>query len=159
MALPKAVLLRRIERELKDCTDYLGSEFEFDAERAEFPIRIDMHISNVLAHTSPDNISSEHDFYIVLTEDYGFKKPEVRWKSPIFHPNIMDPSDGGYVCTKMLNEWEFNTRLPAFLKSLTFLVSNPTPESPFGTESCMAAARYFSDYDSKFRGKVEYGSE
>ena len=159
MGLPKAVLLRRIDRELKDCEEYLGSEFEFDAEKAEFPIRIDMHMSNVMAHETADRIITEHDFYIVLTEDYGFKKPEVRWKTQIFHPNIMDPSDGGYVCTKMLNEWEFNTRLPAFLKSLSFLVSNPNPMSPFGTESCMEAARFFADHDSKFRGRVEYGSD
>ena len=38
MGLPKAVLLRRIGRELKDCEEYLGSEFEFDAEKAEFPM-------------------------------------------------------------------------------------------------------------------------
>ncbi len=159
MGLPKAVLLRRIDRELRDCREFLGSEFEFDPDKAEFPIRIDMHMSNVLAHSAPGQIVTEHDFFIVLTEDYGFKKPEVRWKSRIFHPNIMDPEDGGYVCTKMLNEWEFNTRLPAFLKSLCFLVSNPNPMSPFGTESCMAAAKYFADYDSKFVGRVEYGSD
>lgn len=159
MALPKPVLLRRIDRELKDCAEYLGSEFEFDPDKAEFPIRIEMHMSNVLAHESADRIVSEHDFFIVLTEDYGFKKPEIRWKSKIFHPNIMDPADGGYVCTKMLNEWEFNTRLPGFLKSLCFLVSNPNPMSPFGTDSCMAAARFFADHDSKFRGRVEYGAE
>ena len=159
MGLPKEVLLRRIDRELRDCKEYLGSDFEFDPSKAQFPIRIDMHLSNVLAYSAPGEVVTEHDFFIVLTEDYGFKKPEVRWKSKIFHPNIMDPSDGGYVCTKMLNEWEFNTRLPAFLRSLCFLVSNPNPMSPFGTESCMAAAKYFADYDSKFVGKVEYGAE
>ena len=159
MALPRPVLLRRIERELKDCFDYLGSEFEFDTERAEFPIQIDMHMSNVVGYADKDTIITEHDFSIVMTEDYGFRKPEVRWKSKIFHPNIMQPEDGGYVCTKMLNEWEFNTRLPAFLKSLCFLVSNPNPMSPFGTESCMEAAKFFAERDSSFVGKVQYGND
>ncbi|MBE6525152.1 MAG: hypothetical protein IJF47_06750 [Candidatus Methanomethylophilaceae archaeon] len=157
MGLPKPVLLRRISKELQDCTRYLGSDFSFDVERAEFPIKIDMHMSNVVGYDRPDHIITEHQFTIILTEEYGFKKPEVRWRSEIFHPNILGPKDGGYVCLKMLNDWSFETSLLSFLKSVESLVMEPNPSNPFGTDSCMAAADYFSNNKSKFNAKIEYG--
>ncbi len=157
MGLPPQVLKRRIATELRDCGKYLGSDFKFDSEKAEFPIRIDMHISKVVGYEAPGKATTEHDFYIILTEEYGMQKPEVRWKSGIFHPNIMAPEDGGYVCTKMLDTWDFGTPLLTFLKGVEILVSNPNPMSPFGTESCMEAAKYFSDDSPKFDAEIHYG--
>ena len=158
MGLPRQVLLRRISKELQDCSSYLGSDFRFDPDKAEFPIRIDMHMSNVIGYDAPDHIITEHDFAIILTEEYGFKKPEVRWKSMIFHPNILAPEDGGYVCIKMLNEWTFETSLLNFLKGVETLVSEPNPMNPFATDSCMAASEYFRNNGSKFKARIEYGA-
>ncbi len=157
MGLPRSVLLRRISKELGDCSKYLGSNFTFDAKQVEFPIRIDMRMSNVVGYDAPDSLITEHDFSIYLTEEYGFRKPEVRWRSPIFHPNILSPEDGGYVCIRMLNEWTFDTSLLSFLKGVEALVSEPNPASPFGTETCMKAAEYFRNNTSKFDARVKYG--
>lgn len=159
MGLPPHVLRRRISTELRVCGRYLGSNFDFDIERAEFPIRIDMHMSKVVGYESPGRPITEHDFYIILTEEYGIQRPEVRWKSPIFHPNIMMPEDGGYVCTRMLDAWEFGTPLLTFLKGVEVLVSNPNPANPFGTDSCMEAARYFADDSPKFDAEIHYGGD
>lgn len=159
MGLPPQVLLRRISTELRDCGRYLGSDFKFDVEKAEFPIRIDMHMSKVVGYEAPDRPVTEHDFYIILTEEYGLQKPEVRWKSEIFHPNIMSPEDGGYVCTKMLDTWDFGTPLLTFLKGVEILVSNPNPMNPFGTGTCMEAAKYFSDDTPKFDAEIHYGGK
>lgn len=159
MGLPRPVLMRRISKELRECGDYLGSDFDFDPEKAEFPIRIDMHMSNVIGYDAPGSIITEHDFVIILTEEYGFRKPEVRWRSPIFHPNILGPDEGGYVCIKMLNEWTFDTSLLNFLKGVETLVSEPNPDSPFGTERCLEAARYFSGNGSRFDARIEYGAD
>ena len=157
MGLPPQVLKRRIATELRDCSRYLGSDFKFDPDKAEFPIRIDMHLSKVVGYEAPDRPITEHDFYIILSSEYGIQRPEVRWKSKIFHPNIMDPSDGGYVCTKMLDKWDFSTPLLTFLKGVEILVSEPNPMNPFGTNSCMEAARYFADDAPKFDAQIRYG--
>ena len=157
MGLPPQVLKRRIATELRDCSRYLGSDFKFDPDKAEFPIRIDMHLSKVVGYEAPDRPITAHDFYIILSSDYGIQRPEVRWKSRIFHPNIMDPSDGGYVCTKMLDKWDFSTPLLTFLKGVEILVSEPNPMNPFGTDSCMEAARYFADDAPKFDAQIRYG--
>lgn len=152
MSFPKEIVIRRIRNELRDCAEYLGSEIEL-ADDLDLPLELDMRISNVLAYESPDKVISEHEFKIIITEDYGQRKPEVRWVSHIFHPNIMDPDDGGLVCIKMLNEWDYGTRLVTFLSGIVTLLSHPNPRSPFGTDSCMAAARFF-DASSKAKFDV-----
>jgi len=80
-----------------------------------------------------------------ITEEYPYEKPIVRWRTPIFHPNIMLPEDGGHVCTKLLDTWGFNSNLLAFIQGVESLLTNPNPLSPWGSKSCMAAAKYFND--------------
>lgn len=150
MSYPKEVVIRRIRNELRDCSEYLGYRIELDGD-IELPLELDMKISNILAYESAGKVVSEHKFTIIITEDYGQRKPEVRWRSHIFHPNIMDPDDGGLVCIKMLNEWTYGTRLVSFLSGIVTLLTNPNPMSPFGTDSCMEASRFFrSDGKAKF---------
>lgn len=144
MSYPKEVVLRRIRNEIRDCSQYLGKEIEIDDD-ADLPLELDMRISNVLAYGSIGHVISEHELTVIITEEYGQRKPEVRWRSHIFHPNIMDPDDGGLVCMRMLEDWSYGTRLVTFLSSIVALLSNPNPKSPFGTDSCMAAARFFAE--------------
>ena len=144
MSFPREIVIKRIRNELRDCSQYLGNDISIEDD-LELPLELDMRISNVLAYESPDKVISEHGFKIIITEDYGQRKPEVRWTSHIFHPNIMDPDDGGLVCMRMLDDWDYGTRLVTFLSSIVALLSNPNPRSPFGTDSCMAAARFFAE--------------
>ena len=158
MSLPREIVVRRIRNELRDCSEYLGSEIPLDDEIV-LPLELDMRISNVLAYESPEKIISEHMFTIIITDEYGQRKPEVRWRSHIFHPNIMEPEDGGLVCIKMLNEWDYGTRLVTFLSGIVALLSNPNPRNPFGTDSCMAAARFFDESSkAKFDVTVNGGN-
>lgn len=144
MSYPKAVALKRLRNELKECSKYLGEGFSVDSVN-DLPVTIDMEMHNALAYESEGNPVNDHRFTITFTEDYGMSKPEVRWKTHIFHPNILDPDDGGLVCTKMLNEWTFGMHLSDFLSSLELLLTNPRPENPFGSESCLRAAEFFSN--------------
>lgn len=160
MSLPKPVLLRRLSNELRKCSEYLGTDFDFDPSSVEdFPVEIDMRIGNVVAYSAPDQVITEHGLSIIITEEYGERKPEVRWKTPIFHPNIMAPEGGGYVCIKLLNDWTFGTTLLSFIKGVESLLNDPNPRSPFGTESCMAAAEYFKGKSTEFQAKVSYGKK
>lgn len=154
MSYPKEIIVRRLSNELKECSEYLGTEFDFDGSKMVFPLEIKMTLSNVLGYESADKVITDHRFKITITEDYGQAKPQVEWLSHIFHPNIMDPDDGGKVCLKLLNEWSYGTHLLSFLKSIETLVSEPNPYSAFGTESCIAAAEYFSNNKTKFNATI-----
>ncbi|NLN72201.1 MAG: ubiquitin-conjugating enzyme E2 [Thermoplasmatales archaeon] len=157
MGLPRAILLKRLSNELRMCSEYLGTDFMFDPEEVRgFPVEIDIHVSNVIGYEAPGKMITDHEFSIIITEEYGEKKPEVRWRSRIFHPNIMSPEDGGYICIKLLNEWSFGTTLLSFIKGVEYLISDPNPRSPFGTDTCMEAAEYFLNNRSRFHASVSY---
>ena len=87
-----------------------------------------------------------HTLKIIITEDYPYQTPIVRWQSAIFHPNIMDPKDGGYVCTKLLQGWNFSSNLVSFIKGLESLLANPNPDNPYVNEGCTRAAEYFNKH-------------
>ena len=72
------------------------------------------------------------------------EKPIVKWQTPIFHPNIMPPEEGGYVCTKLLENWDFRSSLVSFIKGIESLLVNPNPANPFGNDRCTMAAAYFN---------------
>ena len=85
-----------------------------------------------------------HQVVILITDQYPIEKPIVKWRTPIFHPNIMPPEDGGYVCTKLLENWDFNSTLMTFIKGLEWLLANPNPGNPFGNDMCTRAAAHFN---------------
>ena len=144
MSYPKEIVLRRLINELRDCTDFMDGNIEIDPENTELPLTIGMKITDTLAYATRDKVVSEHEFSVTITKDYGQCKPEVRWKTEIFHPNIMSPKDGGLVCIKMLNEWTYGTRLSSFLNGIMTLLVEPNVASPFGTDSCKKAAEFFA---------------
>lgn len=156
MSYPPEIILRRLGNELKECREYIGSDFKLDPN-ATLPITIDMIMSNVFGYEAENKPITRHEFSIVITENYGQLKPEVRWRSHIFHPNIMDPDDGGLVCLKMLNEWEYGMHLSEFISNVEMLVMNPKPYNPFNTDSCMRAAKYYIDNETKFKATIRKG--
>lgn len=156
MTIPEPILLKRIANELKDCTSCTSARVIPELGN-KLPITVEFKMENVPGYETRDKIVTTHIFTITFTKSYGIEKPEIRWKTHIFHPNIMDPDDGGFVCTKMLNNWEFNNNLLGFLKGLEVLVATPNYKNPFGTESCMAAAEFFRGNVSKFSFRVVEG--
>ncbi|WP_019177757.1 ubiquitin-conjugating enzyme E2 [Methanomassiliicoccus luminyensis] len=148
MPLPADILVIRLRNELSACRSYIRDMPDLSApSRVRFPVEVEVELAKV-----PGPIIEEgkvgstylHRFSISIGKNYPFEKPTVRWMSPIFHPNIMMPDDGGHVCTKLLEEWGFNSTLISFIKGVESLVMNPNPASPFGTDSCTAAAEHFN---------------
>jgi ubiquitin-conjugating enzyme E2 A len=79
-----------------------------------------------------------------FTEEYPTKAPLVKFKAPIFHPNIY--SDGN-ICLDILNkQWSAQYDVSAILRSIQLLLCDPNTSSPANAE---AAKLYESD-------KVEY---
>ncbi len=144
MGLPSEILQARIENELGMCRRYLRHDIVCERGHG-LPMEVMVHMHDTYGlWVNDDKVvpRCEHRFLLTISEDYPFEKPRVCWDTPIFHPNIMMPADGGHVCIKQLEGWSFNSTLLSFIKGMEYLISNPNPASPFGTDSCTVAAEY-----------------
>lgn len=153
MPLPTDILLARLRNELRTCARYVVSSPDLsDRNNVAFPLEIEVELLKVPGPCVVGGrvmLRYSHRLRISVTRDYPFVKPKVTWLTPIFHPNIMMPDDGGYLCTKLLEDWSFNSTLITFIKGVESLVMSPNPESPFGTDSCTAAAEYFNNGEKR----------
>lgn len=62
---------------------------------------------------------------IVLPAEFPFKPPEVRFATPIYHPNV---DDQGKICVDLLNtseSWKPTTPLVEVVKAVVDLIDNP----------------------------------
>jgi ubiquitin-protein ligase len=148
MPLPKDVLRLRIKNEVEMCQRELRHHISVsDPTLASFPIMVSVTLLRV---PGPDWEEGKvvhrfvHRLAIMIGHDYPMEKPIVKWLTPIFHPNIMAPEDGGYVCTRLLENWDFGSNLMTFIKGIESLLTTPNPRSPFGNDTCTRAAAYFN---------------
>ncbi len=159
MPLPGPVLIKRINNEISSYNQQRGVDVPEVPTDASFPLEITINLKNQPAYATEERMIKNHTCTIIVSEDYPFRKPDARWKTPIYHPNIMNPEDGGYVCIKTLDTWEFNSTLTSFIKSLEYMVANPNPYNPFGTKSCIDSARFFSDNTAETDMTINYGGK
>ena len=148
MSLPRDILRTRIKNEIEMCQRELRHHVSVsDPTLASFPIMVSVTLLRV---PGPDWEEGKvvhrfvHRLSLIISQDYPMEKPIVKWLTPIFHPNIMVPEDGGYVCTKLLENWGFSSNLATFIKGIESLLTNPNPRSPFGNDTCTRAAAYFN---------------
>jgi len=162
LGLPKEVLLRRLENELRRCSGYIGCDIGFDMNEAVFPIEITVYMTNVPAFERMNGKVShitEHRYKLLISDEYPYEKPRARWETQIFHPNIMPPEDGGYVCIKLLDKWSFGSTLLSFIKAVEHLVGNPNAMNPFGAEVCMEASKFYMENEAKINASVSFGED
>jgi ubiquitin-conjugating enzyme E2 C len=162
LGLPRPVLIRRLTNELQRCSGYIGSDISFDPEKAKFPMEITVNMTNVPAYAKIDGAVvpvKEHRYTVMINEEYPYEKPRARWETPIFHPNIMPPEDGGYVCIKLLDKWSFGSTLLSFIKAVEHLAMNPNALNPFGADICVEAARFHMDNETKINASVSFGGQ
>lgn len=149
MSLPMNVLRSRLINELAMCRNNLNYIIECsDEDFSELPVTLDVAMRDIYGPVlvkGKITDRAEHQLRIVITQEYPYEKPIVRWQTPIFHPNIMLPRDGGYVCTKLLDSWNFSSNLLGFIKGVESLLANPNPMNPYDTDSCMMASETFID--------------
>lgn len=157
MGLVRPILIKRINNEIAGLNDHLGLRIPAVPENAEFPIEISIALRNSPARISREAIGNDHVFSVVVSENYPYERPRAKWNTPIFHPNIMMPEDGGYVCVKTLDNWSFGSSLLPFVRGVEQLIADPNPMNPYGTESCIEAAKWYASNKPRFEAKVRYG--
>jgi ubiquitin-protein ligase len=147
-SLPRDLLRHRLGKELQMCRDQLEHEIDVaDPELLNFPVTVAVIFKNIPAPVLINGTLGKqfiHRFIILISEQYPYEKPKVQWRTPIFHPNIMMPEDGGYVCTKLLDSWTIQSNLVSFIIGIETLMVNPNPVSPWDTNSCTLSAEYFN---------------
>ncbi len=147
MSLPLKLLRSRLINELAMCRTSLDYDVACsDEDFSELPVTLSVSMTGVpgpILRAGKVEDRTEHSMDITISPEYPYEKPIVRWKTPIFHPNIMLAQDGGYVCTKLLDAWNFSSNLLGFIKGVESLLANPNPMNPYKSESCMLASEFF----------------
>lgn len=146
--LPREILFQRIRNEVATCRDNLPYPVSLKNEKmSSFPVVIYVNMQGcpgpILINDRLTHIY-QHDLTIILNEKYPYVRPLIQWKSDIFHPNIMPGHEGGEVCSKLLDTWNFNSDLLSLIKGLESLLINPNPKNPWGTDTCTRAAEYLN---------------
>jgi ubiquitin-conjugating enzyme (huntingtin interacting protein 2) len=78
---------------------------------------------------------------IVITEEYPFKPPKMKFDTKIWHPNISSVT--GAICLDILkNEWTPALTIRTALISLQALMCNPVPDDP---QDAQVASQYKSN--------------
>ena len=122
MALPLDILKKRLTNEILLCKNELPHEIEVvDPEFSEFPVTIYVTFKNITGPVWRGNKVTHlftHKMRIDISKDYPYQKPTTRWQTDIFHPNIVPPERGGWVCIKFLADWSFTSNLLTFLNGI-----------------------------------------
>ena len=144
------MLKKRLEKELQACKKTIQHKIILISEKDEFPVVLEVCLVDAQTPVMNANgiLERIHDgrFIIEISEEYPWKKPVVRWLTQIFHPNIMPPEEGGYVCTKLLDTWSCSSSIAELINGIEILAANPNPDSPIASESCKKTAEYFKNY-------------
>ena len=146
-AMPRALLTARLRNEIEAArTATRHVILVEDPDYETFPVTLSVTLRGSPGPVRKDGRVTEVDIHrlqIQITNEYPYRKPIVLWMSDIFHPNIMKYSDGGFVCTRLLENWTWESTLVDFLRGLEVLLQKPNPRSPYATCTCREAAAYF----------------
>ncbi len=147
-SLPRAMLVARLRNEVANARRKTRHVIVVeDSDFEKFPVTVAITLRGAPGPVRKGKEVGQvdtHRLTLQVTKDYPYQKPIVQWMSEIFHPNIMTYSEGGFVCTKFLDNWSFDSELADFLRGLEVLLQKPNPNSPYATCTCNEAAAYFA---------------
>ena len=148
--LPLELLYRRLNTEFDLLAKYSKAVIqkpELRVNRMVFPLESRVELDGIVSFLTRDGAilsSPENSFMLTIRRDYPFMKPGIRWLTDIFHPNIAPPSDGGVVCTRLLQEWRADRTLLSLVEGIANLVEHPNMAEPLHFDSCMRARDFFA---------------
>jgi ubiquitin-protein ligase len=152
--LPAELLKMKLRDAIDNCQDYLDDGIIIAETTYEnrIPISITISINN---HPAPISLNDRkdgfvygtvHSFKITFGRSFPYQPPVVQWLTPIYHPNIASPSEGGRVCLKAIDSRQFEFNLTDLIKSVVQLLAHPNPTSPLDTRSCTEAAEVMNNH-------------
>jgi ubiquitin-protein ligase len=139
-----------LRNEIQQCKSNFPHDIKVkDPELSNFPVTVLVTFKDIPGPQLNGNKivhGYSHKLRIDIPSDYPYKKPTVRFLTDLFHPNIVPPERGGWVCIKLLDDWDLSSDLSVLLKGVETLLSNPNPQSPYRDETTIKAAKYFLKY-------------
>lgn len=78
---------------------------------------------------------------ITIPEDYPLSPPEIRFKNPVFHPNVQiyneneNRSDGYHICCDYINQWGCDRSIEGSLMAIYQIMIRPTPDFGYDNEA------------------------
>ncbi|ORX43014.1 ubiquitin-conjugating enzyme E2 T [Hesseltinella vesiculosa] len=132
MGAPSSVFIHRMGKELRDL------ERDPPPGIICYPVGDDMSLLEAYLD-GPQGSPFEHGKFrleIVMPRNYPFAPPQIRFKTPIYHPNI---DDKGRICADVLKigvggAWRPSMSLATTLISLHTLMAVPNPEDPLDAD-------------------------
>jgi ubiquitin-protein ligase len=141
------VLRERLIKEIRLCKNTFIHDIKArDPEFSKYPAVVLVTLRNVPGPKMNSNRLGHnftHRIRMDISKEYPYQKPTVRFLTDIFHPNIVPPERGGWVCIKMLKDWDFSSNLKDLIQGIESLLMNPNPFSPYRDETTIEAAKYF----------------
>jgi len=123
------IALKRIRREFKEV---IGTD---EHRHKEIGVEmVDNKWNHIKAHITgpPETPYEGGKFYldIKIPDSYPFKAPEVKFVTPLWHPNVS--SQTGVICLDILHGegWAAILTLRTVLLSITALLAAPEPDNP-----------------------------
>jgi ubiquitin-protein ligase len=78
---------------------------------------------------------------ITIPKDYPNNPPEIRFKYPVFHPNVQiyneneNRTDGYHICCDYMNSWKEDYSIEGALMAIYQLMIRPTPKYGYGNDA------------------------
>lgn len=92
-----------------------------------------------------------------FSEDYPNVPPDVRFISPMFHPNVY--SDGQICLDIFQNRWSPTYDVEAILTSIQSLLNDPNPNSPANNEAATLFRENKREYERRIHDIVQQSWE
>jgi ubiquitin-conjugating enzyme E2 A len=91
--------------------------------------------------------NNEYCLQMVFKPTYPMTAPDVRFLTPIFHPNVY--ADGRICLDILANHWSPIYGIEAILTSIRSLLCDPNPDSPANGEAAQVYNQNQAEYIKK----------
>lgn len=90
----------------------------------------------------------------VFPDNYPFKHPDVKFITPMYHPNIK--KDTGEICMDVFaSSWSPTQKVQDILDKIVSLIKSPSTTSPLETEICKEYVNNYKKFEANVRAFIK----